>query len=58
MLQEIQRLRQQMVGVEQQLRIVSSPTYSPRDRDKAVAEQNVSVPSLTPDPWWLTNRTV
>lgn len=38
--QEIQRLRQQMVGVEQQLRLVSSPTYSPRDRDKAVAEQN------------------
>ncbi|KAK8381870.1 hypothetical protein O3P69_015107 [Scylla paramamosain] len=41
--QEIQRLRQQMVGVEQQLRIVSSPTYSPRDRDKAVAEQNIEI---------------
>ena len=40
--QETQRLRQQMVGVEQQLRLVSSPTYSPRDRDKAVAEQSVS----------------
>ena len=31
-----------MVQVDQQLRLVSSPAYSPLDRDKALAEQNVS----------------
>ena len=40
--QEIQGLRTQVVQVEQQLRLVTSPAYSPLDRDKAVAEQNVS----------------
>ena len=40
--QEIQGLRTQVVQVEQQLRLVSSPAYSPLDRDKSVAEQNVS----------------
>merc|ERR1712071_464983 len=39
--QEIQTLRAQVVQVDQQLRMVSSPAYSPLDRDKAVAEQNV-----------------
>jgi len=39
--QEIQSLRAQVVQVDQQLRMVSSPAYSPLDRDKAVAEQNV-----------------
>jgi len=38
--QDIQRLRQQMLSTESQLRQVSSPAYSPRDRDKAQAEQN------------------
>lgn len=38
--QEIQGLRSQVVQVDQQLRMVSSPTYSPNDRDKALAEQN------------------
>jgi len=40
--QDIQTLRAQVVQVDQQLRMVSSPAYSPLDRDKAVAEQNVS----------------
>lgn len=40
--QEIQGLRAQVVQVDQQLRLVSSPAYSPLDRDKALAEQNVS----------------
>ncbi|PSN34718.1 hypothetical protein C0J52_20229 [Blattella germanica] len=35
-----QQLRQQIVQVEQQLRVVLSPTYSPHDRDKAMEEQN------------------
>lgn len=35
-------MRAQVVQVDQQLRMVSSPTYSPLDRDKALAEQNVS----------------
>lgn len=39
--QDIQTLRAQVVQVDQQLRMVSSPAYSPLDRDKAVAEQNV-----------------
>ena len=39
---EIQGLRGQVVQVDQQLRMVSSPAYSAMDRDKALAEQNVS----------------
>ena len=35
-------MRAQVVQVDQQLRLVSSPAYSPLDRDKALAEQNVS----------------
>jgi len=45
--QEIQGLRTQVVQVEQQLRLVTSPAYSPLDRDKAVAEQNVSSRSFS-----------
>ena len=44
--QEIQGLRGQVVQVDQQLRMVSSPAYSAMDRDKALAEQNVSVDHL------------
>ena len=36
-------MRGQVVQVDQQLRMVSSPAYSALDRDKALAEQNVSV---------------
>nr|CAD7395228.1 unnamed protein product [Timema cristinae] len=39
--QEIQQLRQQIVQVESQLRIVLSPTYLPHERDRAAEEQNV-----------------
>nr|CAD7455197.1 unnamed protein product [Timema tahoe] len=39
--QEIQQLRQQIVQVETQLRIVLSPTYLPHERDRAAEEQNV-----------------
>ncbi|XP_071454288.1 muscle-specific protein 300 kDa-like [Hetaerina americana] len=39
-LQEIQNLQQQIVPVEQQLRVVLSPTYSPNDKERAIAEQN------------------
>ena len=35
-------MRSSIVQVEQQLRLVSSPAYAPQDRDKAIAEQNVS----------------
>lgn len=42
-LQEIQQLKQQVVQVEQQLRVVMSPTYLPHDRDKATEDQNVSL---------------
>lgn len=39
--QEMQQLRQQIVQVEQQLRLVLAPTYLPHDREKALAEQQV-----------------
>lgn len=37
--QEIQKLRQKVVQVEQQLRTVLSPTYLPNNREKAIQEQ-------------------
>jgi nesprin-1 len=40
--QEIQQLRQQIINVEQQLRVVMAPTYLPHNREKALEEQNVS----------------
>jgi len=40
--QEIQQLRQQIINVEQQLRVVCAPTYLPHNREKALEEQNVS----------------
>lgn len=39
--QEVQQLRQQIVHVEQQLRTVLAPTYSPHDREKALEDQQV-----------------
>ena len=41
-LQEIGVLRQQILASEGELRSVSSPAYTAKDRDKAVAEQSVS----------------
>jgi len=38
--QEIGQLRQQILGCEGELRTVSSPAYTARDRDKALAEQS------------------
>ena len=43
MLQEIGVLRQQILVCEGELRTVSSPAYTAKDRDKALAEQSVSV---------------
>ena len=40
--QEIGVLRQQILASEGELRSVSSPAYTAKDRDKAVAEQSVS----------------
>jgi nesprin-1 len=40
--QEIQQLRQQIINVEQQLRVVMAPTYLPHNRERALEEQNVS----------------
>nr|XP_050869210.1 muscle-specific protein 300 kDa [Vespula vulgaris] len=39
--QEIQKLRQKVVQVEQQLRTVLSPTYLPNNREKAIQEQQI-----------------
>ena len=41
-LQEIGVLRQQILACEGELRTVSSPAYTAKDRDKALAEQSVS----------------
>jgi len=38
--QEISQLRQNILGCEAQLRAVSSPAYTAKDRDKALAEQS------------------
>lgn len=38
---EVQQLRQQVAMVEQQLRNVMAPTYSPHDREKAQLDQQV-----------------
>ena len=35
-------LRQQILACEGELRTVSSPAYTAKDRDKALAEQSVS----------------
>ena len=40
--QEIGVLRQQILASEGELRNVSSPAYTAKDRDKAMAEQSVS----------------
>ena len=40
--QEIGVLRQQILACEGELRTVSSPAYTARDRDRALAEQSVS----------------
>ena len=40
--QEIGVLRQQILACEGELRTVSSPAYTAKDRDKALAEQSVS----------------
>ena len=40
--QEIGVLRQQILSCEGELRTVSSPAYTAKDRDKALAEQSVS----------------
>ena len=42
LLQEIGVLRQQILASEGELRSVSSPAYTAKDRDKAMAEQSVS----------------
>ena len=39
--QEIAQLRGQITGCEAELRTVSSPAYTARDRDRALAEQSV-----------------
>merc|ERR1711915_137833 len=44
--QEIGLLRQQILGCEGELRTVSSPAYTAKDRDKALAEQSVDVENL------------
>ena len=41
--QEIGVLRQQILSCEGELRTVTSPAYTARDRDKALAEQSVSL---------------
>ena len=41
MFQEIGSLRQQILSVEGELRTVSSPAYTAKDRDKATAQQSV-----------------
>ncbi|XP_024081429.1 nesprin-1 [Cimex lectularius] len=38
--QELLQLKQEVVSSEQKLRMVSSPTYLPNDREKAIQEQN------------------
>merc|ERR1712045_779582 len=44
--QEIGVLRQQILACEGELRTVSSPAYTAKDRDKALAEQSVSLDNL------------
>merc|ERR1712045_438353 len=44
--QEIGVLRQQILACEGELRSVSSPAYTAKDRDKALAEQSVSLDNL------------
>merc|ERR1712209_361303 len=44
--QEIGVLRQQILACEGELRTVSSPAYTAKDRDKALVEQSVSVEDL------------
>merc|ERR1712115_284317 len=44
--QEIGVLRQQILSCEGELRTVSSPAYTAKDRDKALVEQSVSVEDL------------
>merc|ERR1712142_802863 len=44
--QEIGVLRQQILSCEGELRTVSSPAYTAKDRDKALVEQSVSVDDL------------
>merc|ERR1712227_87593 len=44
--QEIGVLRQQILACEGELRTVSSPAYTAKDRDKALVEQSVSVDDL------------
>ncbi len=41
-LQEIAALRQGILTCEGELRAVSSPAYTAKDRDRALAEQSVS----------------
>lgn len=40
--QQMQSLRHKIIEEEQQLRAVMAPTYLPHDREKAMAEQQVS----------------
>lgn len=51
--QEIQQLRQHIVQVEQQLRMVLSPTYLPNEREKALQEQQVGLSNDTVFTWSL-----
>ncbi len=44
-LQEIAALRQGILTCEGELRAVSSPAYTAKDRDRALAEQSVSTVS-------------
>merc|ERR1712106_884791 len=44
--QEIGLLRQQILSCEGELRTVSSPAYTAKDRDKALAEQSVDMDNL------------
>lgn len=43
---KIQELRKQILQEEQQLRLVMAPTYSPNNREKASAEQQVRFNAL------------
>lgn len=41
--QQMQSLRQKIIQEEQQLRLVMAPTYLPRDRERALTEQQVCI---------------
>ena len=47
-MQEIAALRQGILSCEGELRAVSSPAYTAKDRDRALAEQSVSTASRAP----------